>query len=620
MIALFNEGRASEVEVKARALVGEQPLLGSAWLILGAALQSQGKPALGALKRAVGLLPENPEAHCNLGVALERLGQLKVAEASYRKALHLRPKYADAHCFLGNTLKAMGRFEEAMGAYASAIKIDPIHEKANCNLGSLYSEVGRLAEAKALCRSALELKPDFGNMHQHLSITLAYLSDYDEVQKESDRALELLGDDPLTWERRLYSLSYHPDLSAEEIFQEFLRWGARFPRPNVDFASHDRNPNRRLRIGYVSPDFRAHSSCFYFSPLFSNHDRESFELFAYSNVETVVDWTRVFQGQFENWRDIWGHPDESVADMIRNDGIDILVDLCGHMSNERLGVFALKPAPIQATWLGSAWTTGLHTIDHVLFDRFMAPEGTLTSESILHLPHSYFVFQPREETAELVPAPCLRNGYITFGYTGRTERLNHRTFSVWGEILKRLPEARLILDYPPFSDPNTQVHYREFMDRHGVDTSRVILRTSPKIFEGLNDIDILFDSFPHGGGTMLMDAFWMGVPAVTLASRPPVGRLGTSMLMNLGLPDWIASTEAEYVERACGFSGDSQALSELRLGMRHRMQNSPLMDGPGFARGVESAYRIMFEGWRKKNPVTLGKVGGSNSVEPGGTP
>ncbi len=702
LITLLAEGRHEELEVQARGLVAEFPLSGGAWMLLGVALEAQGRPSLSALRRAVSLQPGNAVAHCNLGIAEQRLGHTERALDRFRLALNLSPDLAMAHYHLGvglqalgcheeavlafqralaispdyfdayfqlgqleqnlgNTLAAIGIYEaaiphnpdffmiyynlglalqslgrhaeaidqyqralglkpdfpdalnnlaiahkdlghmdEAVACSSKALELDPGHFQANLFLNLIYMEQKRLIDSEKLCRRALEANPAFAEMRQSLVRALSYLSDFKDVVAESDRAFQDKPDQTVMWEQRLYCFSYHPDLSAEAILKEFVSWGDRFPAPKIDFALHDRNPNRRLRIGYVSPDFRAHSSRFYFWPLFCNHDREAFELFAYSNVGKEVAWTDLFKGQFEHWRNIRGVGDAAVAEQIREDGIDILVDLCGHMQDERLGVFTLKPAPIQATWLGSAWTTGLKTIDYALFDRFTAPAGTLASEAIIHLPHSYFAFQPPVETADLVPAPCLKNGHVTFGYSGRTERLNHRLFKVWGELLKRLPEARLILDYGSFADPGTQAYYRDFLAQHGVDVARVTMRRSPKIFEGLNDIDILLDSFPHGGGTMLMDAFWMGVPAVTLASRPPVGRLGLGMLMNLDLPEWVAYTEAEYIEKACGFARDPQALNALRLGMRERMQRSPLMDGPGFARGVENAYRGMFERWVKE--------------------
>ncbi len=361
-----------EVEAEAKVLVEEFPHSGQGWHVLGLALHAQGKPAIPALERAASLLPDDSEFHCNLGVALELEGRLEEARASYQKALVLNPWFTNAHCFLGNAFRKQGLVEEALESYRAALAIDPTHYKANQSMEFVLSQVGRLVEAEEVCRRALRFKPDFMEMRQLLSNILGKQSKYADVVKESDRAFEALSVHPVIWEQRLYCYSYHPDLSAEEIYSEFVRWGDRFPEPREDFLSHDRNPNRRLRIGYVSPDFRKHTGRFYFWPLFQHHDRNSFELFAYSNVEHEVAWTGLFREQFEHWRDIRQLDDEAAAELVRADGIDILVDLCGHMLDDRLGLFALKPAPIQATWLGSAWTTGLKAMDYALFDPHVA--------------------------------------------------------------------------------------------------------------------------------------------------------------------------------------------------------------------------------------------------------
>ncbi|WIL20852.1 O-linked N-acetylglucosamine transferase, SPINDLY family protein [Geothrix sp.] len=597
-------GSKEEAMEAFRCAIAVQPDYFDAYFQLGLLEQELGhlQAAVDTYQKAIAFRADSHMIFYNLGLGLRSLGRPEAAIEQYEKALRLRPDLPDVLNNMAMAYRDMGQVEAAIGCCRRALEIDPIHYHANLHLNLIYMDQKRLVESEQLCRKVLEAKPDFAEMRQNLARALAYMSDFGDVVSESDRAFLDKPDQVVIWEQRLYCYSYHPDLSAETIFQEFVRWGDRFPDPTTDFSAHDRNPNRRLRIGYVSPDFRAHSSRFYFWPLFCHHDKAAFELFAYSNVEKEVAWTRLFRGQFEHWRDIRGVDDEAVVNLVREDGIDILVDLCGHMQDERLGVFARKPAPIQATWLGSAWTTGLKTIDYALFDPFVAPEGTLTREAIHRLPHSFMVFQPPLETADIVPPPCLKNGHITFGYTGRSERLNHRTFRVWGEILKRLPDARLILDYASFADPMTQGRFRDLLVKHGVDTDRVTMRRSPKVFPGLNDIDILLDSFPHGGGTMLMDALWMGVPFVTLASRPPVGRLGLGMLMNLGLPEWVAATEAEYIDKACHFAGEALTLKDLRLGMRERMRNSPLMDGPGFARAFEAAYRTMFERWTKEVP------------------
>ncbi|WP_136416236.1 tetratricopeptide repeat protein [Herbaspirillum sp. ST 5-3] len=637
LVGLFNQGRLADAEALARSLTKRFPQFGFGWKAFGAVLQMLGRieDAVAPMQRAAQLLPRDIEVHSNLGVALQACGRSAEAEETLRRALKINAGDAETHNNLGNALKGMSRLKDAEASYRSAIRLKPRYADAHCNLGAVLHAMGRLADAEAYLRQALELRPDYavayfnlGNVlnaqyrivesaqcyrhaveldpkyaqaHRALSLRMAYLSDYREVVAESDIAQQLKPDDPEAWEQRLYAFSYHPDLSAEQIFSEFAHWGSRFAPPVVDFSTHDRNPARRLRIGYVSPDFRRHTSRFFFWPFFSNHDRTAFELYAYSNVEREDEFTGQFKELFDHWRDIRGVSDDQAAKMVRDDHIDILVDCCNHMMDDRLGIFARKPAPIQATWLGAAWTTGLKTVDYVLSDPYMAPEGTLTSETIVRLPHFFVAFNPPEITAEIVAPPCIRNGFVSFGYSGRSERLNHRTFRVWGEILQRLPSARLILDFAPFADPATQEYYRTFMSGFGVDTSRVIMRKSANIFEGLNEFDILLDCFPHSGGTMLFDALWMGVPALTMPSRPPVGRIGTSLMMNLGLPEWVVTDENDYIDKACAFAGEPQRLTELRTGMRDRMRASPVMDGAGFARGVEDAYRRMFRAWSEKN-------------------
>ncbi len=600
---LKDMGRLDEAEASLRRALEIKPDLAEAHSNLGNTLKDVGRmdEAEASFRRALQIKPDFAEAHYNLGNTLYDLHRLGEAEISYRRALQIKLNYAEAHNNLGLTLHSLDRLGEAEASYQRALQIKPDFAEAHSNLGITLMQMGCLVEAEASHRRALEIAPDYAPAHQNLASILAYLSDFDQVVTESDVALHLKPDDAMGWEQRLYTYSYHPDLSAQEIYAEFVRWGDRFPDPVVDFSAHDRSQGRRLRIGYVSPDFRRHTSRFFFWPLFANHDHAVVELYAYSNVKVEDEFTAEFKGHFDHWRNIREVEDSEVARMIRQDGIDILVDCCNHMRDDRLGVFTLKPAPIQATWLGAAWTTGLKMIDYALIDPYMAPEGTLTRETIVRLPHCFVAYRPPEETAEIATPPCLKNGYITFGYTGRTERLNHHTFRVWGEILRQNPTARLILDFRPFADLPTQAHYRQFMLRHGMDPGRVTMRNSANIFAGLNDIDILLDSFPHSGGTMLFDALWMGVPILTLAGRPPVGRIGTSLMINLGLPEWVAESQEEYIGKAGTLAKNAETLAQLRAGMRERMQNSPIMDGSGFARGVEAAYREMFEKWARPN-------------------
>ena len=607
--ALFKQNRMPDVVERARALSRRYPHAAFGWKALGAALVNLGRcgEALEPLQMAVECSAGDAGALSNLGFALHDQCLPVAAEVNLRLALKYRPQFAAALNNLGTAVLGQDRYEEAALLYQQGMVIEPGYIPAHSHLAQVRDEQGRLIEAAAGFTRTLELLASplidtkaarldvtLAHAHQALSSTFAKLADFENVVSQSDAALAILPDDEVIWEKRLYTLSYHPDLSAGDIFSEFVRWGDRFAAPTADFSRHDRTPGRRLKVAYVSPDFRQHTSRFYFLPFFANHDHDVVELYAYSNVKVEDGFTERFRAVFEHWRDIRDCSDEQVVAMVRADGIDILVDGCNHMRDARLGVFARKPAPIQVTWLGAAWTTGLKAVDYVLFDPYIAPEHTLARENIVRLPHCFVPFQAMVETDLPAAPPCVKNGYVTFAYSGRSERLNHHTFRVWGEILRRMPSARMVFDYRHFSDPLNRRHFQELMARHGLGPDRVVMRNSANIFKALHDFDILLDCFPHSGGTMLVDALWMGVPVLTLAGRPPLGRIGTTFVTNIGLPQWVAHDEQEYIDKACAFAADTQGLVELRAGMRERILHSPLMDGKGFARGVETAYQAMW--------------------------
>jgi predicted O-linked N-acetylglucosamine transferase (SPINDLY family) len=575
-----------------------------AYINIGAIL-FQSKKYLAAIEnfdKAIIIQPDSTAAYSNKGAALTQLQQFSAAVESYDKAISLNPNFAEAYSNRGNALRELGLLSAAKASIEKAIAINPNFAEAFNNYGGVFRLNYQYVDALQAIGRALEINPNIASAMIMYGSMFCYLSEYKNICELSESALALASEDKILkiWESKLYHYIYHPDLTAQEICAEHIRWGNQFEGLGAEtFVKHDRTPERRLRVGYVSPDFREHTCRFYFDPLFSSHDRSRFELFAYSNVLIKDEHTERMRSYFYGWRDIVGVSDEGVAQLIRQDKIDILVDCCGHMIDTRLTVFAHKPAPIQVTWLGAAWTTGLPQMDYVLFDPHMAPEGTAASEQIVRLPRTWTAFRPggRARQAAVNESPAATKGAVTFGYSGRSERLNHRVFSAWGRIMDRLPQARLVLDYKAFADPKTQLYYGEFLKAHGVDTGRVVMRNSENIFEGLGDIDILLDSFPHSGGTMLFDAIWMGVPVLTLASQRPVGRIGTSLMNNLGLPKWVAKTEKEYEDKAVEFAQDIPALANLRSTMRAKMQASPVMDEKGFAQDVEAAYKNMWSNW-----------------------
>lgn len=534
------------------------------------------------------------------GNALLSINKINEAASCFIYVANKNPNYPQIYSDLGNVFLMLRRYNEAIQWYQQSIIKDGESANTYSNISSAENKCFRYVDAVEASAKCIEIDPLHSTGLMMHALNLAHLSNYEKFSEYINNASKASIHNSLNEYLKLYIYIYNPDLNSEEIVDTYKQWGdSIIISENYRANNKNLSKNKKLKIGYVSPDFRSHSCRFYFEPLFSNHNHENFEIFAYSNVQLEDEHTNRFKGYFDVWRNIYGCPDNEVAQQISTDEIDVLIDACGHMSDTRLRVFAYKPAPIQVTWLGSAWTTGLPQMDYALFDPFMAPVGTAASEQIFRLPRTWTAFRPSERAKEALVriSPVTKNGYVTFGYSGRTERLNHRVLRAWGRILARLPQARLLLDYKPFVDPKTQAYYQVYLQAHGVDTSRVLMRNSENVYEGLGDIDILLDSFPHNGGTMLFDAIWMGVPVLTLTCPRPVGRIGTSLMTNLGLPEWVAKDEQEYEDKAVEFAQDINALANLRSGMRARMQASPVMDEKGFAEDVEAAFKTMWSNW-----------------------
>jgi predicted O-linked N-acetylglucosamine transferase (SPINDLY family) len=359
--------------------------------------------------------------------------------------------------------------------------------------------------------------------------------------------------------------------------------------------------HRRLKVGYVSPDFNVHSVGRFLEPLLAMHDKAAFEVHAYADLRREDDATARYRNVVDHWSPTLAMSDEALAEQIRADGIDILVDLAGHTTGNRLGVFARKPAPVSVSWLGYGYTTGLSAIDYFLTDETAVPEGddALFSETPWRLATPGFAYRSAMGMGEVGALPALERGYITFGTLTRAVRLNHRTIRVWSAILSHLPNSRLVIDSRDFLDPAFCDELASRFADHGIERGRLDIGYHTPPWEVLQAMDIGLDCFPHNSGTTLFESLYMGVPFVTLAGRPSVGRLGSSVLEGVGRREWIASTEEDYVEKVLFLAADLAKLATVRGGLRQEMQASPLMDEAGFARKVETAYRAMWAKWAK---------------------
>ncbi len=575
---------------------------------LGNALKDQGKldEAVAGYRRALELKPEYAEAHNNLGNAWKEQGQLDEAAACFCRALKLKPDYAEAHYNLGNALENRGKLDEAVACYRQALELKPNYAEAHINLGNALKDQGNLDDAVACYHRALELKPDFAEAHSNLGNALKDQGKVDEAVACYRRALEFKPDFAPGHSNLVYALHFDPESNPAMLGQEHHQWNLRHAQPlahAIQPHGNDPSPDRRLRVGYVSPDFRDHAESFFTVPLLSAHDHRNFEIFCYADIACPDEVTARLRGYADVWRNINGLSDEQVTHWIRQDQIDILVDLTMHMAHNRLLAFARKPAPVQVTWLAYQGTTGMAAIDYRITDPNIDPPGLDDghySEESIRLPDAFWCYDPCTSEATVNPLPALKHGYITFGSFNNFCKINPPVLKLWADVLRTTANSRLVM-LAAAGSPQRQT--LSVLEREGIAANRVefVPRCPrPRYLDYYHRIDIGLDTFPYNGQTTTLDAWWMGVPVVTIAGNTAVARSGLSLARNLGTPEWIADSPEQFVKIAATLAGDMRGLAALRFSLRNRLQRSPLMDAPRFARNMESAYREMWRRWCEK--------------------
>ena len=555
-------------------------------------------------RRALQLKPDYAEAHYNLGNTLKDLDQLEEAEASYRRALQIKPDYAEAQSNLGDALKEMGQMDAAVASYRRALQIKPDLAVAHSNLGNVLKELGQMDAAGASYRRALQIKPDCSETHNNFAIVLQEMGLLDEAVASYRRALQIKPGSAFAQSNLLSCLDYNPDLGAEEIYRDYqehdLRYGVPL-RSAWRTYSNEPSPHRRLRVGYVSPDFRYHACHLYVEPLLAHHDKTQLEVYAYAELVREDQVSARYKSYVEHWIPTKGLSDEALAERIRSDGIDILVDLAGHTANNRLSVFARKPAPVSLSWIiGSGYTTGLSAIDYILADEALMPMGSegVFAEQAWRLSSPAYSYRPNVGMGQVNELPARQRGHITFGVLTRSIRINHRTIRLWSELLKAVPTARLVIDSYSYKDAAMQERLASNFAAHGIARERLEIGARyAHPWEALRGIDISLDCFPNNVGTSLLVSLYMGVPFITLAGRPSLGRFGSHNLQGVGHPEWIAKSEEEYLAKAVALASDFDRLAGYRATLRTKMEESPLLDEANFARKVEEAYRQMWQRW-----------------------
>jgi predicted O-linked N-acetylglucosamine transferase (SPINDLY family) len=532
----------------------------------------------------------------NLGNQFGRQGRFAQAAAAYQQAISIHPQFAEAHCNLGNALLEAGQLEPAIAAYRQAIALDPNVPEAHHNLAKAHYDLGQLDESIAGNQRAMALRPGYTGAIRNLANSFFEAGRLDEALATC-RSVE---EKPELHSDLIYKMHFHPSVSRQAIDEELARWNQRYAQPLAGLIqphANDRSPDRRLRIGYVSPDFRQHVVGMNLLPLFSRHDHSAFEIFCYAQVARPDAQTRWFEQHADVWRDCARLSDEQLADQIRADRIDVLVDLALHTPENRLLCFARKPAPVQVSFAGYPGRTGVSAIAYRLSDPYLDPsDSDKGGGTILHLPASFWCHDPGVDVP-VNDLPTTTNGYFTFGCLNNFCKINPAVLDLWASVMRQVEHSRLILLAKQGGHRQAAM---EHLEQLGIAADRIEFVSYLPRREYLSQyhrIDIGLDTFPYNGHTTSLDSLWMGVPMVTLVGKTAVARAGWSQLSNLGLTELAADSREQFVTIATKLAGDTAALATLRASLRRRMEQSPLMDSASFAVGIENAYRQMWQRW-----------------------
>ena len=597
-------GRIAEAELNYRKVLELNPGHAETLLNLGILSGQTGRSAEAAslLGRAVAARKNEPSFHRNYAVALRSVGRMDEAVAAWRKAIALAPAHAGAYNALGDLLRDMGRVDEAISLGRRSVALDPNDPVAHNNLGAALQVQDRLTEAAACYRRAIALKPDFPEAHNNLGDVLAHQGELRGAIASYDRALALRPTYAEADSRRLMWLNYSSDVPAEKLLAEHRRWDVRHAgggRAVARSYPNGRDAERRLRIGYVSAHLRRHPVGFFLAKVVEAHDRSAVEVFCYSHGAVDDDVTTRLKGMVDHWREIAMIPDAEAAAMIARDGIDILVDLSGHTPGNQLTLFAMKPAPVQASWLGYPGTTGLSAIDYLVMDATAVPPGAerWCSEAVVRLPLGRFCYAPPEYAPDVATPP---DRPVVFGSFNHATKVGPEVIGLWARVLEATPGSRLVMKWGTLTDPTARAHFADAFAAAGLAPERLELRGySPHVdmLAQYGDIDIALDPFPFCGGLTSCEALWMGVPVVTLPGERLASRQTLGFLQALGLEDLAAKDEADYVRIAATLAADGARRAELRATLRPRMAASPLCDQFRFTPTLEAAYRGMWRRW-----------------------
>jgi protein O-GlcNAc transferase len=608
--------------------------------------------ALTLYRQALGLNPDYAEAHNNVGLLLRAKGERKHAIDAFGEAIRSNPQHIHAYLNLASLLLEIGDYTGSEQVSRKAVEIDARNPSALQSLGAALAAVRNFDEAEHVLRTALEIDTELSDAHLTLGILLEAQNQVAEASMEyravaanstsyrfaqNNLAVNLMYQGQLTSALDIYTRTldaypsyvechsnmllcsnYVADLTPSAIYALHRGWAQQHTYSLAGTAPEtDLSPSRPLHIGYVSPDLCSHSVAYFIEPLITGRDRERYKVTCYADVFHEDKFTRRIRDSSDQWRDLRGLDDEKAAALIREDSIDILVDLAGHTARNRMQIFARRVAPIQVTYLGYPNTTGLEEMDYRLTDEIADPPGKadeLHSEELVRLDGGFLCYAPPSDAPPVSDTPALADGHVTFGSFNNTSKVNESVVAVWAQILNSLPGSRLLLKSAQLADAATRRRLQRWFTEQGINEDRIeLMGKLPNLNEHLgaySRIDVGLDPFPYNGTTTTCEALWMGVPVVTLAGNVHRARVGASILHYAGLDELITPSIDAYIEKALGLARDPQGLTTLRRGLRQRVADSVLADVERAVDALQFAYREMWRRYREsamaRSPVDNG--------------
>ena len=608
---------------------------------LGNAYNQSGaiEDAISVFSRVVQENPNNSDAKYNLGNALRSARQHTDALSYYEAAIAEDPCFADAYYNMGISLKALSRDEEAIRAYARCLELNPNDAEAMKNLANILYIKGDLETAHGFLEKVLTLMPNDADAHFNLAnVTHAQgkmdtafaafesairinpaeksylpnfallLKDLGEVDAAITQLQALHGTSAFTHSTHsnlIFCMLNRPTYGSAEIRAEASRWQAAHVAPlapDVPRHTNTPDPTRKLKLGYLSGDFRQHPVGFFMELVFEAHDRDAFEVHAFSTHTVADDVSERIKAHVAHWHDVGHLEGAALANAIRDAGMDIVIELSGHAAHNRLQSLAYRPAPLQFLGGGQFCTSGLNCIDGFISDRFETPDGFEDgyTEPVIRLPNDYICYRPSTYAAEVAPSPCLENGYVTFGCFNNLSKISEPAVALWAEIMKQVPESRLLLKTTALSSTRAQERLRDQFGELGIGADCLLLESGLAHEAFLAEyarVDIALDPFPYSGGLTTLEALWMGVPVITLPGETFSARHSMSHLSNVGLTDLICYTPNAYAEKVVALASDHVSLNKLRQSIRGRMAASSVLDGVRYTQNLEAIYHTSWKTW-----------------------